>query len=245
LASFILGYDIYRIVVTTSYKLIDLKIDIQTMFTKAGVSGTQLLFILTDAQIPDNKFLVPINDLLSAGWISELFPKDELDGLLNKIRSEAKSQGVQDTPDDLFDFFLDKVRKNLHIALCFSPNGDALRFRARMFPGLINCTQLDWFHEWPRDALVGVADRFLVDIELPNEEIRPAISANMAQVHLSIGEANADFLAQERRYNYTTPTSYLELISFYKLLLGKKRGKITDQINRLEIGLQIMKSTVE
>jgi dynein heavy chain len=27
--------------------------------------------------------------------------------------------------------------------------------------------------------------------------------------------------------------------------LGKKRGKITDQINRLEIGLQIMKSTVE
>ena len=41
----------------------------------------------------------------------------------------------------------------------------------------------------------------------------------------------------ERRYNYTTPTSFLELIRFYELLLGKKRGKITDQINRLEIGL--------
>jgi hypothetical protein len=29
------------------------------------------------------------------------------------------------------------------------------------------------------------------------------------------------------------------------MLLGQKQGKITDQINRLEIGLQIMKSTVE
>jgi len=38
----------------------------------------------------------------------------------------------------------------------------------------------------------------------------------MAEVHLSIGEANKLFLAQERRYNYTTPTSFLELINFYK-----------------------------
>ena len=51
LSSFILGYDIYRIVVTSSYNMADLKVDIQTMFTKCGVSGSQLLFILTDAQI--------------------------------------------------------------------------------------------------------------------------------------------------------------------------------------------------
>lgn len=59
----------------------------------------------------------------------------------------------------------------------------------------------------------------------------------MAEVHLSISDANIEYLQMERRYNYTTPTSFLELISFYKLLLGKKTDKITDQINRLEIGL--------
>jgi len=90
LTAFILDYDVIRIVVTSSYKLADLKTDIQTMFTKAGVAGTQLLFILTDSQIADEKFLVYINDLLSSGWIPELFPKDELDGLIGKIRSEAK-----------------------------------------------------------------------------------------------------------------------------------------------------------
>jgi len=36
LTSFILEYDIVRIVVTSNYKLADLKVDIQTMFAKAG-----------------------------------------------------------------------------------------------------------------------------------------------------------------------------------------------------------------
>jgi len=96
---------------------------------------------------------------------------------------------------------------------------------------------MDWFHEWPREALVDVAQRFLAEIEFPEEDLYIRIAANMAEVHLSIGEANKDFLAAERRYNYTTPTSFLELINFYKQLLSVKQGKITDQINRLEIGL--------
>ena len=245
LSAFILGYDVIRIVVTTSYSMVDLKTDIQSMYQKAGVQGAQILFILTDSQITNDKFLVYINDILSSGWIPELFAKDELDGILGKVRAEAKNAGYMDTPDQLFDFFLDKARKNLHLALCFSPVGDAFRFRARKFPGIINCTSMDWFHEWPKDALIDVATRFLNDVELPSDELREFISLHMAEVHLSIGEANQDFLQMERRYNYTTPTSYLELISFYKILLEKKRDKISDQINRLEIGLQTMKSTTE
>jgi len=62
----------------------------------------------------------------------------------------------------------------------------------------------------------------------------------MAEVHLSIDEANKKFLHMERRHNYTTPTSFLELISFYKNLLDQKRDKIGDQIGRLEQGLDTM-----
>jgi len=60
-----------------------------------------------------------------------------------------------------------------------------------MFPGLINCTAIDWFHPWPQDALIGVAQRFLGDIEvLPDEELRNKIADHMAFVHLSIHDAN-------------------------------------------------------
>jgi dynein heavy chain len=39
LTSFILGYDVVRIVVTSNYNMNDLKTDIQGMFNKAGVTG--------------------------------------------------------------------------------------------------------------------------------------------------------------------------------------------------------------
>lgn len=243
LSAFILGYDVARIMVTSNYKLADLKVDIQGMFQKATVAGASLFFILTDGQIADNKFLMYINDLLASGYIPELFAKDELDGLLGKVRGEAKANGYQDTPDQLFEFFQDKARKNLHLGICFSPVGDAFRFRARMFPGIINCTTLDYFFDWPLEALINVANRFLSEIEFPSDEIRDSIAQNMAATHLSIAEANKDFRELERRHNYTTPTSYLELISFYKSLLGTKQGKIKDQIERLEFGLGIMKQT--
>jgi dynein heavy chain len=127
---------------------------------------------------------------------------------------------VPDMPEDLWNFYLDKVRKNLHMGLCFSPVSEKFRIRARNFPGLITCTNIDWFHEWPRDALIGVAKRFLKEVELPTDEIRDSIALHMAYVHLSIGEANVEFRKSERRHNYTTPTSFLELINFYKLLLA-------------------------
>lgn len=52
--------------------------------------------------------------------------------------------------ENLWEFFINKVRKNLHIVLCFSPVGDKFRIRARQFPALVNCTMFDCFHGWPR-----------------------------------------------------------------------------------------------
>lgn len=53
---------------------------------------------------------------------------------------------------------------------------------------------MDWFHEWPKDALIDVASRFLGELELPDDDIRSNIALHMAEVHTSINEANIDFL---------------------------------------------------
>lgn len=68
--------------------------------------------------------------------------------------------------------FVPRVRANLHVVLCFSPVGDAFRSRCRRFPGLINCTQIDLFRPWPRDALVKVSLWFLEDMALGDVEVR-------------------------------------------------------------------------
>ena len=175
--------------------------------------------------------------MLSAGYIPELFAIDEVDEITGKVRAEAKSNGYLDEPNILWEYYLDKVKKNMHVTLCFSPVGPNFRVRARSFPALINNTSIDWFFEWPEEALLSVASRFLSEIELPTDELRENIGKHMSNVHLSIGAKNIEFRERMRRYNYTTPTSYLELINFYKGLLDSKRAKVQDQISRLEQGL--------
>eukprot|EP00742_Colponemidia_sp_Colp-10_P004139 GILJ01004417.1.p1 GENE.GILJ01004417.1~~GILJ01004417.1.p1 ORF type:complete len:2854 (+),score=646.67 GILJ01004417.1:919-8562(+) len=244
LASFILKYEVVQLMVHQTYGLSELKADLQELYKKAAVKpGEPLSFLLTDAQIINERFLVYINDLLASGYIPDLFAKEEVDGLLSSIRNEAKAAGIPDSRDAMQAFFYQKVKRNLHVILCMSPAGDTLRIRARKFPALINCTAIDWFHAWPRDALVDVASRFLSNVEDITPELREAVSQHMSEVHLSINEANQKYLSLERRYNYTTPKSFLELIDFYKKLLANKRDKIQKQISRLETGLSTLQNT--
>lgn len=38
------------------------------------------------------------------------------------------------------------------------------RNRLRMYPAFVNCTTIDWFSEWPKDALLEVAEKFLEEV---------------------------------------------------------------------------------
>lgn len=50
----------------------DLRTDLQAMYNKAGVKDEGVMFLFTDGQITNEKFLVYINDLLASGDIADL-----------------------------------------------------------------------------------------------------------------------------------------------------------------------------
>ena len=52
---------------------------------------------------------------------------------------------MEATPLAMYNYFIDRVKSNLHVVLAMSPIGDAFRNRLRMFPSLINCCTIDWF----------------------------------------------------------------------------------------------------
>ena len=252
LASFICGYDVFQISVTQSYGMPDLRVDLQNLYLKCGVKNMPVTFLLTDTQIVEDNWLVYINDLLSSGNIPDLFNAEDKDSILSSVRNEAKAQGVPDSREALHEFFINNVRTNLHVVLCFSPVGDKFRVRCRKFPALVTCTQIDWFHPWERDSLVSVAKRFLLDLNttmgkspagVNQELVQQNLAEHMAEVHLSVNEASEQYRLLERRYNYTTPKSFLELIAFYKVLLNKKRADLAKQTARLEKGIATLKQT--
>lgn len=54
---------------------------------------------------------------------------------------------------------------------------------------------------------------------------------------------SATYLANERRFNYTTPKSFLEQIALYQNLLNTKHSELQGKMQRLENGLEKLEST--
>jgi len=56
------------------------------------------------------------------------------------------------------------------MVIAMSPLGEVFRTRLRKFPSLVNCCTIDWFTNWPAEALVDVAKGFVSDGEMNLEK---------------------------------------------------------------------------
>ncbi|XP_054249766.1 dynein axonemal heavy chain 17 [Indicator indicator] len=243
LAAYISNLEVFQITLRKGYSIPDLKLDLASQYIKAAVKNMPTVFLMTDSQVAEESFLVLINDFLASGEVPGIFQDDELEDIMSAMRPQVKFLGLQDTRENCWKLFIEKVRRQLKVILCFSPVGSTLRVRARRFPAVVNCTAIDWFHEWPEDALVSVSSRFLEETGDIEPEVKVSISRFMSYVHMSVKEMSKTYLAVERRYNYTTPKTFLEQIKLYQNLLSKQRSELTGKIERLEKGLTKLQST--
>ncbi|XP_060520898.1 dynein beta chain, ciliary-like [Cylas formicarius] len=245
LAAFISSFEVFQIQLKKGYSMHDMKTDIAQLYLKVGLKSVGIVFLMTDAQVPDESYLVLINDVLASGEISELLPDEDVENVINGVRGEVKGLGLQDTRENCWKFFIDRVRRLLKIVLCFSPVGSTLRVRARKFPALVNCCSIDWFHDWPREALESVSKRFVAEIEVLPQPLIDSVSLFMSHVHGLVNDFSETYLQNEKRYNYTTPKSFLEQIDLYGKLLTEKSEDLHNNIDRLQTGLTKLASTSE
>ncbi|XP_076235061.1 dynein beta chain, ciliary [Calliopsis andreniformis] len=242
LASFISSLEVFQMQLKTGYSMSDLRTDLAGLYLKAGLRSIGITFLMTDSHVADERFLVLINDMLAFGEISELFADDEIDNIVNGVRNEVKQTGMMDTNENCWKFFIDRVRSHLKCVLCFSPVGSTLRNRARQFPAIVNNTSINWFQSWPLEALRSVSARFLGELEdLPSQYTKSA-SLFMSFAHTSVNDISTLYLQNEKRYNYTTPKSFLEQISLYSKLLVERTYDVKAMIERLRNGLEKLES---
>ena len=74
-------------------------------------------------------------------------------------------------------------------------------------------------------------------------QVRQGVVEFMPHSFAVVNAASTKFKDVERRFNYTTPKTFLELIKLYKGVLGRKRKATTDNIDRLETGLTKLQKT--
>jgi len=64
--------------------------ELSSLYLKSGLKNVGIVFLMTDAQVPSESFLVLINDMLSTGEIPELFPDDEVENIIAGVRNEVR-----------------------------------------------------------------------------------------------------------------------------------------------------------
>ncbi|KAL0487737.1 dynein heavy chain [Acrasis kona] len=241
LASFIAGYKIFKLNITKTYSINNMLDDLRNLY-KMAVLKSPVTFLFTDNDIKDEQFLEYVNMILTSGEIPGLFSKEDQQMMADELRPiAAKSRpGFNSTPENLFKFFIDRARDNLHVVLCFSPVGDQLRQRTRKFPGVISGCTIDWFPPWPIEALHATAQKFLSD--LPQLVSSPAQRAelvnHMCNVHENVVQLTKDYFNKFRRNTYVTPKSYLSFIGSYKSLYADKYEEVKTLADKVNLGLQ-------
>lgn len=210
--------------------------DLRKIYFRAGGENENTVFLFTDTQIVEEEFLEDINNILNSGEVPNLFEADEYEKVMTACRPDAKKSGVDEgNRDGIYEFFIKRVRQNLHLSLCMSPVGDAFRRRCRMFPSLVNCCTIDWFMEWPEEALLSVAEDTLANVG--DEELIQKISKVCVIIHKSVENMTVRFYNEMRRHYYTTPSSYLDLLKLYHLMLKTKGAQTKRSRDRIANGL--------
>ncbi|RMC00001.1 hypothetical protein DUI87_23409 [Hirundo rustica rustica] len=247
LASHMAENECFQIELSKNYGMTEWRDDVRKVMMKAGLQSLPKTFLFVDTQIKNESFLEDINNLLNSGDIPNIYNPEDQDQILTAMKPIVRDLGQQPTKANLMAAFTARVRSNIHMVLCMSPIGEVFRARLRQFPSLVNCCTIDWFSEWPAEALQSVASSFLN--ELPLLGSRTDDTDGMIQVcvaiHQSVAKKCQLFLAELGRHNYITPKSYLEFLSIFSSLIGKKQQELKTAKNRMQNGLDKLLQTAE
>ncbi|XP_052828987.1 dynein axonemal heavy chain 6-like [Octopus bimaculoides] len=244
LAAHICGYQCFQIELRRGYDYLAFREDLKKLYELAGCKNENIVFLFNDTQIVMEEFLEDINNMLNSGEVPNLLEAEDNEKLINACRPAAKDIGIPEQNRDLvLNYAINLVRTNLHIVLCMSPVGTAFRARCRMFPSLVNCCSIDWFTEWPEEALYSVAELFFQEADTSVQSMSEQLASVCVTMHISTRKISEDFYNALKRRYYITPTSYLELINLYETMLTSKSKELRQRLKQVQNGLDKIQET--
>lgn len=156
-----------------------------------------------------------------------------------------KEHRIPMSKDSIYATFVKELRLHFHIILCMSPVGDQLRIRCRNFPSLVNCCTLDWFDNWPEEALRTVSQQFFEANSMIQHDkpLCDAIADMFPRVHRGAQDLALKYYEEQRRRVYITPKTYLDSLSLFKQQLGCKQLALNESLTRLNNGIRKLEAT--
>jgi dynein heavy chain len=190
--------------------------------------------------------LEDINNILNSGDIPNLYKTEDFEGIFKVGKTICMEKNIPLSKMNMMSAYLGIVKQNMHMIVAMSPLSESFNGRLRMFPSLVNNCTIDWFSEWPEEALLGVGRGQITSEDMQLENDLDGCVEMFKRIHQSVERKSLEFTEQLNRKNYVTPTSFLELLNLYKSILKNKRKEITGSRNRLVKGLEVLeKAAIE
>jgi len=243
LATYVSQYTLFQVEISKGYGMTEWREDLKNCLLAAGIKKKPTTFLFSDTQIVNETMLEDVNNILNSGDVPNLYAAEDVDAISTACRVDCQRKRIPATKINIFNQYLTRVKSNIHICLAMSPLGEVFRDRLRMFPSLVNCCTIDWFTEWPAEALQGVGMTQMKDGDLNLGDLLEGVVGVFRFIHQSVEEKSKNFYEILRRHVYVTPTSYLELLGSFKTLLTYKKKEIEKKYKRLQIGLDKMTTT--
>ncbi|ESN99365.1 hypothetical protein HELRODRAFT_67238 [Helobdella robusta] len=215
-AAFLCSYNIFYFDVKKNYTLENFREDIKEVYKQAILSNKKILVLLMENAIGEDSFMEDVNNLLTCEDVSDFFSQAELQQATTLLEDKSK-ESYNFVGQSFHSFIMDRLHNNLHILLGMSPIGKRFRNRMRMYPSLINLAIIDWFGDWPPEAYLEIAEKYIDDWQFYDEhELKPSLAKMFAYMFSSVS-LFAQKSKDEFRINiYVTPTVYFESMECYK-----------------------------
>ncbi|KAJ3140439.1 Cytoplasmic dynein 2 heavy chain 1 [Physocladia obscura] len=210
--------------VTRKYTLKMFSNQIKEVMHAAGVLDEESLFILEDFQLIEPDFLEYINGLLSSCEIPGLYTQEEIDTLTSTLKVSHSEDGFSGS---LFDYFIHRVKKNLHIVLILDSANPQFVSNCESNPALYTRCQIQWMESWLPDSMRTLCeDSFGTSERLKGFDDRDKLISNLLTIHKSCVNIGA------------TPRHLLEYIQAYEKVYCLKLQGYEEKIKYFGGGLQ-------
>eukprot|EP01028_Stygiella_incarcerata_P008770 TRINITY_DN39309_c0_g2_i1.p1 TRINITY_DN39309_c0_g2~~TRINITY_DN39309_c0_g2_i1.p1 ORF type:complete len:4682 (+),score=1220.36 TRINITY_DN39309_c0_g2_i1:150-14195(+) len=243
------GMSVFQIRVHKKYSLADFEEDLRHVMYRAGVKGESICFVFDESNILESSFLEHMNALLASGDIPGLFDGEEYANLIAQCTELARSSSENiESADDVYQWFISGVQKNLHIIMTMNPANTDFSKRTATSPALFNRCVVDWFGEWSEAAMKQVAleltqktdfsDRIADADAFPDEaSLHDAVACAMVDFHQMTKKATRSLRQRQDMHFHLSPRHFLDAIRHFRSLYKEKSNSLVDQQVHMNRGL--------
>eukprot|EP00727_Mastigamoeba_balamuthi_P008592 m51a1_g4355 putative cytoplasmic dynein 2 heavy chain 1 (4311) ;mRNA; f:228679-242475 len=205
------------------YSVKNFAADLKGVLQAAGIAGEQVVLLVEDHQLVEPAIIEYLNSLLSAGEVPGLFAPEELDGLLMPLKETATAEGFFGST---FDYFVNRVRANVHVVLIMDPDNREFQQRCQSNPALYTRCTMQWVDQWYPDSLSSLA---MLSLKYAFPE-NPKKLASVVDMLVRLYHDSAKRSA--------TPRSFVRLLDTYKAIYESKYNECNKRKTSLGGGLK-------